>query len=148
MDINSFLNSFSILHFTGNSTLVYFAAFLRNTVTPPSVIDIVYDGVRSNYQNSYNPTTGRFTAPIKGLYVFAWETVTDNVFDTELLVNGEQVMFNICNNLAHNGAYVSCSRTAPTFLTPGDIVHIRVRSGISLHGGGWSSFSGWLVHRT
>lgn len=135
---------------SGNSTLVYFSAFLRNTVTPSSVIDVVYDGVRSNYHNSYNPATGRFIAPIKGLYVFAWETVTgpNKIFDTELLVNGERVMLNNCNNLAPGGAYVSCSGTAPTFLKPGDIVHIRVVSGNYLHGGGWSSFSGWLVHRT
>lgn len=117
-------------------------------MSPSSIIDVVYDGVRSNYHNSYNPATGRFTAPVKGLYVFAWETVTgpNKIFDTVLLVNGEGVMLNNCNNLAPGGAYVSCSGTAPTLLKPGDIVHVRTTSGTYLHGGGWSSFSGWLVH--
>ncbi|XP_052695096.1 heavy metal-binding protein HIP-like [Crassostrea angulata] len=133
---------------SGNSTLVYFSAYLKNSVSPSSIIDVVYDGVRSNYHNSYNPATGRFTAPVKGFYVFAWETVTgpNKIFDTELLVNGERVMLNNCNNLAPGGAYVSCSGTAPTLLKPGDIVHVRTTSGTYLHGGGWSSFSGWLVH--
>lgn len=116
-------------------------------MSPSSVIDVVYDVVRSNYHNSYDATTGRFTAPVKGLYVFAWETVTgpNKIFDTELLVNGERVMLNNCNNLTPSGAYVSCSGTAPTLLKQGDIVHVRTTSGNYLHGGGWSNFSGWLV---
>lgn len=111
---------------------------------------LLYDGVRSNYKNCYNPTTGRFIARIKGLYVFTWEIVTapGKLFDTELLVNGERVMLNSCNYNALHSAQSPCTGVAPTHLDSGDIVHIRATTGNYLEGGGWSSFSGWLVHRT
>lgn len=137
---------------TGNTTLVYFSAYRTNTLTFPSysTADVVYDGVRSNHHNCYDTTTGLFTAPVKGLYVFTWESLTaaDKIFDSELMVNGVVIMLNNCNFLSTQGAYSSCTGVAPTHLEPGDIAHIRATSGNHLHGGGWSSFSGWLVHRT
>lgn len=112
------------------TTLVYFSAFRISPLAYSSYThaDVVYDGVRSNYKNCYNPTTGRFIAPIKGLYVFTWEIVTapGKLFDTELLVNGERVMLNSCNYNALHSAQSPCTGVAPTHLDSGDIVHIRV----------------------
>lgn len=134
------------------TTLVYFSAFRISPLAYSSYThaDVVYDGVRSNYKNCYNPTTGRFIAPIKGLYVFTSEIVTapEKLFDTELLVNGERVMLNSCNYHALHSAQSPCTGVAPTHLDSGDIVHMRATTGNYLEGGGWSSFSGWLVHRT
>nr|XP_011452080.2 cerebellin-3-like [Crassostrea gigas] len=137
---------------SGNTTLVYFSAYRTNDLNFPSTTsaDVVYDGVRSNHHNCYDATTGLFTAPVKGLYVFTWESLTAaaKIFDSELMVNGVVMMLNNCNFLSTQGAYSSCTGVAPTHLEPGDIAHIRATSGNHLHGGGWSSFSGWLVHRT
>lgn len=62
-------------------------------------VDVVYDGVWSNYKNCYNLIMGCFIVFIKGLYVFMWEIVIvfGKLFDIELLVNGEWVMLNSCN---------------------------------------------------
>lgn len=50
---------------------------------------------------------GSFYRPVKGLYVFTWESLTaaDKMFDTKLMVNGVVVMLNNCNFLTTHGAY-------------------------------------------
>lgn len=100
---SSFTYNHSDFLSTKITTLIYFSDFRISSLDFSSWThaDVVYDGLRSNYKNFYNPRTGRFIAPIKGLYVFTWETVTapEKVFDTELLVNGERVMINNCNYL-------------------------------------------------
>ncbi|XP_061190788.1 complement C1q subcomponent subunit A-like [Saccostrea echinata] len=130
-------------------TPVYFSAYRKNslTLTSPSKVDVVYDVVRSNFHNCYNPTTGHFTAPMKGFYVFSWETSTaaGKIFDTELLVNGTRHQLNYCNNLATTAAFSSCTGVVPIQLEAGDVVNIRSTVGTYCHGSGWSIFSGWLV---
>ncbi|XP_062571085.1 cerebellin-1-like [Saccostrea cucullata] len=130
-------------------TPVYFSAYRKNhlTFTSTTQVDVVYDGVRDNFHNCYNSSTGHFTAPRKGFYVFSWETMTPagKIFDTELLVNGARHQMNNCNNLATTASYSSCTGVVPIQLEVGDIVNIRSTSGTFLHGSGWSNFSGWLV---
>ncbi|XP_062578746.1 uncharacterized protein LOC134240698 [Saccostrea cucullata] len=134
---------------TYNSNPVYFSAFLTNTFTPPRdrQTNVVYNGVHYDSHKAYNPSTGFFTAPVTGLYVFSWENLTapGKTFDTELLVNGVRHELDNCNNEGTTTGYLSCTQVVPVKLNAGDHVNIRTTYGNYAHGG-WCSFSGWLVH--
>lgn len=63
-----------------DSSFITFNAYMTKTLnlhfnTP---VNVVYDGLYFNYGNAYNPHTGVFTVPSKGLYVFNWTSLTDS----------------------------------------------------------------------
>ncbi|XP_078314857.1 cerebellin-3-like [Crassostrea virginica] len=114
----------------------------RNTPT-----NIVYDAVYYNHGNAYNPTSGFFTAPSSGMYVFTWSSCVapKKIFDAEILVNGIRKGLGNCNN-ERGSWYENCANTVPLVLENGDKVNIRTVVANYLHGAGWSSFKGWRVY--
>lgn len=80
-----------LIIFSVDSSFIAFNAYMKKTLklhfnTP---VNVVYDGLYFNYGNAYNPHTGVFTAPSKGLYVFTWTSLTDSkmYFNAEILDN-------------------------------------------------------------
>jgi len=60
-----------------------------NISTSPAVL--VYDSEQLDIGGNYNPTNGRFTAPVDGLYEFAYAAIASNtatVYRYDLRVNG------------------------------------------------------------
>jgi hypothetical protein len=127
--------------------------------TPSSTRDIVWNGLFYNIGNSYNPATGRFTAPVTGIYQFyatalpAYASAGDNRFAfykndsvsnviessinlgaTELMTKGGNVwqQLRILRNLK---------------LSAGDYITVRFISGAgALHGdGNYNIFQGHLI---
>lgn len=57
--------------------------------TTPAVL--VYDATKINIGSAYNTSTGRFTAPVTGVYEFGWASIASNaatVYRYNLYLNG------------------------------------------------------------
>ncbi|KAK3085846.1 hypothetical protein FSP39_009558, partial [Pinctada imbricata] len=54
---------------------------------------LVYDRVNSNEGNGYDSSTGKFTAPRNGPYVFTWTAITQDKYNlnVDLYVNGKKI---------------------------------------------------------
>lgn len=111
------------------SSPIYFDAY-RNSVT--SALGILkYDGLSINTGGAMNPTTGTFTAPRKGTYLFVFTGYATDVglkevfVDVDLVVAGRVQGRNSCYN--HGGGYTD-SATIQTIveLNVNDKVYVNV----------------------
>ena len=112
---------------------------------------LIFDVIKSNSGHGLHPTTGVFTAPKSGFYVFTW---TIRVFNkgyeaVELIVNGRAfgALF------LHSGeAYVNdmSSTSAVVHVNEGEDVFLRTEMNNNsgqVHSDeyGYSSFAGWML---
>eukprot|EP00063_Salmo_salar_P072735 XP_014047570.1 PREDICTED: uncharacterized protein LOC106600603 [Salmo salar] len=88
---------------------------------------LVYRNVYTNIGNAYNPTTGIFTAPVRGLYlfrfyIFAWGD--DSVpITTALFKNGHQIAMAFARQAAGS---VNSSNGVSLLLEVGDVVYVHL----------------------
>ncbi|CDQ77732.1 unnamed protein product [Oncorhynchus mykiss] len=123
---------------------------ISGTIGPVSnEITLVFQRVLSNVGNAYNPTTGIFTAPVRGLYHFTftafdwgWTTMTG----ASLRRNG-QLMVSVYDE-KEGGSSESSSNSATFLLQVGEQVYVALwRHGhrISDNENHYSSFNGFLL---
>jgi len=107
---------------------------------------IIFNQVNTNIGNSYNSSTGLFTAPIAGLYQFNFTGITNNNAFTEMTidVNGSPVAWTYCY---FSATYANISMSTITYMSAGDSVRAYVRNGNLYDGGdgGAPRFSGFLI---
>ncbi|XP_033741444.1 uncharacterized protein LOC117328156 [Pecten maximus] len=113
---------------------------------------VLFPHVILNEGSAYDNLTGVFTCPEAGIYHFS---VTIMVFrndeiETELVVNGNQVMFNYAGgNQRHNQG----TNAVLLHLDIGDRVWVRILENpvvnpdgaMRIHGYGWSTFTGFMI---
>ena len=87
----------------------------------------VYDRIETNAGNAYNSTTGKFTAPGDGMYVFHTSTAAyDNSYCTfEIVKNGEIKDIGLADAGNHGDRALSSTMTILS-LKKGDVVYVRV----------------------
>lgn len=113
---------------------------LRNV---PKGRTVRFDTVLLNEGNGYSGSTGQFTAPTKGVYVFDWTITVDNgdTFFTEIVKNGSAFGYNNCAAKSQNYER-NCSTTSRIRLKRGDKVWVRTTSqGTDAHAT-WTTFGG------
>jgi len=113
----------------------------------------VFDRVETNLGNAYNGSTGSFTAPASGTYVFSltvtlWGTSsrsrTGQFFITQNRVEKVTVLPDTHDS---SDKFDMASGTAVLVLTKGDDVHVSVSGpNYNIYGGGYTYFSGFLLH--
>ncbi|XP_052087389.1 cerebellin-3-like [Mytilus californianus] len=124
--------------------LVFNSKTLQNIGTGSVV---VYDTVTTNLGGGYDKSTGVFTAPVEGLYFFAWTVLTyaGKTFYTQLILNDTIV----ARNYAAAGKIsteMPSSQSAVLQMKKNDKVSIRVQSGgVFMFGDKWSTFSGFKI---
>ena len=108
----------------------------------------IFSNTRHNIGNYYNTSTGRFTAPIAGMYFMSVSifkhTTYNNPSNTYwgLYINGSGV--NVTNH-GINGQDGGQSVSGVYYLAVGDYVTVRHNSTITSWGGQFASFNGHLL---
>ncbi|KAF3705415.1 Complement C1q-like protein 4 C1q and tumor necrosis factor-related protein 11 [Channa argus] len=134
-------------------TQVAFSASLlpdgEDTIGPfPIHTPLVYKRVVTNIGNSYNPNTGVFTAPVRGLYHFEWHIAQygDPKHSTgvELMRNSERVFMAWEHN---SSGFGSSSNGVNLVLEVGDTTFLRLWNGTTLfdNTSHHTTFSGHLL---
>ena len=107
---------------------------------------VIFGTVGLNEGNGYDPSTGIFTAPTEGIYVFDWTTLIQQgkYANTSLVVNGKIKSWNHCYDVTSK-IYLACSKMTVVKLKRGDKVWIGVFSGKTSIYAKYTSFSGYKL---
>uniref|UniRef100_UPI0037E75B47 complement C1q and tumor necrosis factor-related protein 9 n=1 Tax=Semicossyphus pulcher TaxID=241346 RepID=UPI0037E75B47 len=122
-----------------------FTAGLTSSYPPPNA-PVVFSHVHYNIQGSYDPSTGLYTAPVKGTYVFSYHlTVHERVLKVGLFHNFKPVVITTDPKVLG-----TTSHSVILHLARGDQVWIQVKDSVTngMYAGSESSstFSGFLLH--
>ncbi|XP_078018871.1 uncharacterized protein LOC144458915 isoform X1 [Epinephelus lanceolatus] len=93
-------------------------------------ITLKFSKVFTNIGQAYSPTTGIFTAPVRGVYYFrftVWETRPSHWAGVHLYHNEKRMISNYDENDEH--AFVSVSNALILQLEKGDVVYMALPSG-------------------
>ena len=106
----------------------------------------VFETVDLNDGKGYDPSTGIFTAPASGMYVFDWTTTTERgkYAFTSVVVNSKIRSWNYCNDTVSK-TYQTCSKMTVVKLKQGDKVWIGGFSGPASMLHKYTSFSGYKL---
>ncbi|KAJ8259297.1 hypothetical protein COCON_G00183090 [Conger conger] len=136
----------------GGTSKVAFSASLVNhsesiTLGPHSEdVILVYKHIITNVGSAYNPSSGFFTAPTKGVYYFSFTAFgwSRNPARATLCLNHEYFMSTYDNN---PGPGRGAANMITLQLDIGDILYIKLRSNAELHDNGnlYNTFSGHLL---
>lgn len=122
-----------------------FSAGLTSSYPPPNA-PVVFSQLHYNIQGSYDASTGLYTAPINGTYVFSYHlTVHERVLKVGLFHNFMPVV-----KTTDPKVLGTTSHSVILHLTRGDRVWIQVKDSITngMYAGSEASstFSGFLLH--
>ncbi|CAB1334243.1 unnamed protein product [Coregonus sp. 'balchen'] len=114
-------------------------------------ITLVYEKVFTNIDNGYDPNSGMFSAPVKGLYNFTFTSMgrePGQKMGVYLVKNGEQMIYNVQDNF--HGGYEYITGAVALELEKDDLVYLRVPKGWGLYDDNYNHivFTGILLFTT
>ncbi|CDQ91151.1 unnamed protein product [Oncorhynchus mykiss] len=135
---------------TADRPKVAFSAGLTDSGTVgPFVAEttLVYTKIFSNIGKAYNPATGVFTAPVRGLYYISFTAMsvqTSFYFYAYMYKNGQKIMYSQGYNA---GGYETLSNGVSLELEEGDVVYMRIPASNRLYdnSNNHNIFSGFLL---
>ena len=133
-------------------TTIGFTALLTSALSNHNQKHVIYDVVETNEGSGYNTSTGLFTAPVAGTYVFIWHAMTyahATGFKTCYLYlhkNYKLLYFTaFADSVGRNGGNDAASNSAVLTLNAGDTVGIRTAECGNLYRRPYTSFSGFKL---
>ncbi|XP_045552661.1 complement C1q-like protein 2 [Salmo salar] len=114
-----------------------------------SITTLVYRRVITNIGKAYNPNTGVFTAPVRGLYYIRFTAMGlkgPQSIGAYIYRNDKSVMFNHQDNDNGHNRFLSNALTLE--LEAGDVVYMRLPVNQELYdekSSNYSTFSGFLL---
>ena len=111
---------------------------------------IVYDNVITNIGGAYSGTTGTFTCPMDGVYVFTWTLTTQytKYCKANLYVNGNQqsgIQAYASLQTVSDWASTPSTMTGTFSLSSGDRVWVQTNSCTHFQGSPYNALSGWKM---
>lgn len=140
-----------------------FRAGRNSNYTPGALTDIIFNVTNGSYHHNngghYEPSNGRFTAPVAGMYTFSvhviWQSLADGqAMDDafEITVNGSLAGYSFqrgeyVNGTTGNGGYYTDFGSYNIYLEANEYVAVRNRLGsLQVHGNQYyTTFSGALL---
>lgn len=124
---------------------VKFSTNHSNPIGNQSVLQC--DQVVSNRGSSYNVTSGKFTAPVAGDYVF-FLTITsvNNPGPVELVLVKDGPALELVHAAGSQSQRSQGSTLVTTHLAAGEQVWVRQQNGNAVGGALWTLFTGYLLH--
>ncbi|XP_022617748.1 complement C1q tumor necrosis factor-related protein 3-like [Seriola dumerili] len=136
---------------TESSKVAFSAALTDSGLLGPFNTDttIVYSNVFTNIGKAYNPVTGIFTAPVKGVYYFRFTGMDYRSavhMGAALYKNNQRIMLTYEINV-NNGYFEHMSNGVTLELEKGDVVFLRLPANKGLYDNNEShnTFSGFLL---
>lgn len=113
---------------------------------------MIYDHVIINIGGAFDQTSGKFTAPVSGTYMFSANIVCDqtSTIHASIFKNRSAVVNLLCDNSTGN-TWNQGGGSAILKLSAGDFVwvgKIWPNRAAKAYGNGMTSFSGYLLHAT
>ncbi|XP_048753241.2 cerebellin-3-like [Ostrea edulis] len=107
---------------------------------------VVFETVDLNEGRGYDASSGVFTAPHSGIYVFDWTILSwqGKYAHTSLVINGSNKSWNHCHDVVSK-TWLPCSKMTVVKLKQGDKVWIGVSSGTADIYQQYTSFSGYKL---
>jgi hypothetical protein len=114
------------------------------TLTGPYAV-VKFEDVRVNRGQGYNPLTGIFTAPRKGLYHISCLILGNNGHVVHYQLSKNNAVYT--NGYSTMGAYTSSTISSLVEMKKGDRVFIKHRTSFTeqIHGAHYSTFSGYFL---
>lgn len=108
---------------------------------------VIFKWVDTNTGNAYNPTTGTFTVPVKGVYYFRFSGVDNRAnmwMGVCLFENDQSVKY---KQLQNGDGHLNLSFTVILQLERGDVIDIRIFSDTRFAPSAWGdvNLSGFLL---
>ena len=105
-----------------------FLAYRTTDVTIISPTDVIYNVIKLNLGGgTYNTTTGAYTVPVTGLYMFTavWHSITGHIIEANNQKNGTimsrcQLGTDLVNFSQNNVSFIEC--------VIGDVININLRA--------------------
>jgi len=127
---------------SGRVTMPYQPAF---SATNPGINvsgALVFSSALFNNGSHYSTSTGRFTAPISGMYYFYVQTLANSgMFDISFYKNGTRLLG---HSESQESTYKTVSNAQIIYMNANDYVDARVWDGSS-YGSDYSIFTGYLL---
>ncbi|XP_048122818.1 cerebellin-1-like [Alosa alosa] len=116
--------------------------------SPYTINEIVYKKVLANIGNAYNPSTGVFTAPVRGVYFFRFTvgTETSSYSSGAILYKNVEQVINIFTH-DKNGQLRHYSSGAVLQLEKGDTIYLSLENNYQLYDDAHNhnTFGGFLL---
>jgi hypothetical protein len=131
-----------LIIFRWSSSTAFFASLVKHPYTVTGVNAVVkFEDARVNRGQGYNPSTGVFTAPRKGLYHISCLILGYNGHDVHYQPNKNDAFYT--GGYSTKGVYTSSSMSVIVEMKKGDRLFIkhRVSSSQQITGNHFSTFS-------